>query len=137
MSVAVWPSDLPRPLRASFSGRRIDQRIAKPGPVRGYRRRATTLAKQYSLSLALDRSQKAVFDIFVDVTLSDGVLPFYMPDPTTDGWHVLDHNGVPLLQSEGVSLLLSARWLCQFAELPQEQLYGRGFLIQFEVVVTT
>jgi len=135
MSVAVWPSELPCPLRRTLSGQRVDGRLSKPGPTRGYRRQFSNVPKIYALSVAVTRSGKAVLDQFVDETLKGGALPFYMPDPVTDGWAMLTSEGAPMLMADGTPMLLAAQWLCLFEDLPSEQPYGRGFEIAFSVAV--
>ena len=60
-----------------------------------------------------------------------------MPDPSTDGWRVLDTAGAPLLMGDGRPLLIRATWLCSFGdELPAETMVGQvEFRKSFSVVV--
>ncbi|SDX90492.1 hypothetical protein SAMN05444336_112123 [Albimonas donghaensis] len=123
MTLLVYPPDLPRPNRGGWQVQRQEPRLrksAESGPP-GYRRRWSSVAKGVALSTDLSRSEKAVFDDFVEQT-GFGARPFDMADPTTDGWPMLDHLGQPVLTDAGLPVLLAARWLCQFDQLPVETL---------------
>lgn len=137
MSVAVWPDTLPCPMREGYEASRQDprQRRAASGPP-GYRRRFSSAARLVRLTLEVSRAQKAVFDNFQRNDTRDGTLPFYMPDPTTDGWPMLTGDGTPVLTGAGAPVLLSARWLCLFGEdVPVETIIGVRFRIAFSVAV--
>ncbi|HBU15721.1 MAG: hypothetical protein A2092_13465 [Rhodobacteraceae bacterium GWE1_64_9] len=137
MTYAVWPTSLPRPERNSWQRQPQDSRLKRQtdaGPP-GWRRRFSSAAQMVSLSVMLTRNQKAIFDRFFGDITRGGSLLFWMPDPTTDGWPMLDNAGNPLL-SGGVPLLLSARWLVSFGDqLPQESIQGTEFRKAFSVVV--
>lgn len=132
-----WPETLPRPERASWQSQPMEaRRKTQPdaGPPR-YRRRFTSVPRLVSLSLILGRQQRAEFDLFWQAT-AEGADLFRMPDPTTDGWALLDEEGRPLLVTEGVPLLLSGRWLCAWGDgTPVETLQGGEFRKAFSVVV--
>lgn len=138
MSVPHWPSYLPKPNREGFGrapqdGRR--RRRAEAGPP-GYAKRFSATARLVNLTISTDRQGKAVFEKFFDEDTEEGSLPFWMPDPTTDGWPLLTSDGVPLLIAGGVPLLLSAQWLCLFGDqLWSEQVIGVRFQISFQVAV--
>ncbi|MEL7113975.1 MAG: hypothetical protein AAGP08_00040 [Pseudomonadota bacterium] len=138
MTVLTWPSELDPPLRESWRRQPVDPRQARArsaGPL-GWKRRYSSTAYIVGLELELSRDQKAVLDNFFKEDTEDGTLPFSMPDPTTDGWALLDHEGRPILVQDGVPLLLSANWLCQFGEeLPQESLIGVRFRAAFSLLV--
>lgn len=123
MTVAVWPSDLPRPLRSGWQRQAMDprrQRINETGPV-SRSRRYSSVSELVTLTMRLDRVQRDIFDRFVERTLAHGSLPFWMPDPATDGWPLLTPEGVPLLTPQGVPLLATRQWLCQMGdEMPVE-----------------
>lgn len=111
------------------------KRRAELGPP-GYRRRFSSVAKLVTLSIVIGRDKKAIFDQFFDERTAGGTLPFYMPDPTTDGWPLLSSDGLPLLTGSGVPLLLASRWLCLFGDtLPTETILGVQFRMSFSVVV--
>jgi len=77
-----------------------------------------------------------VFDTFFQDQTRHGALPFYMPDPTTDGWPLLLADGRPFLTSEGKPILLAARWLCLFGDTqPAVGVVGIEFRINFNVWV--
>lgn len=137
MSYAVWPTSLPRPERNSWQRQRQEGRLKRQtdaGPP-GWRRRFSSTALMVSLSVVLTRNQKAIFDRFFEEDTRGGSLLFWMPDPTTDGWAMLDDAGNPLLSGD-VPLLLAARWLVSFGDqLPQESIQGTEFRIAFSVVV--
>jgi hypothetical protein len=138
MTVLTWPSELPRPERDTWQRQPQDprqKRVSENGPP-GYRRKFSSVAKNITLSVILTRSQKQVFDRFYEVDAKHGSLLFNMPDPTTEGWALLSTDGQLLLQSAGVPLLLSGRWLCLFGEsAPTETISGIEFQIRFSVTV--
>jgi len=143
MTIATWPSELPKPDRDTWS--RTDQdarrnRQSETGPPLPGRPRYSNAAKLVSLSLYLDRNEKAVFDNFFEFETRRGSLLFWMPDPTTDGWRLFHSDGSPILISGGTNdgepLLLAARWLCSFGKtLPSEAVVGTRFRISFSVTV--
>ncbi len=138
MSVAVWPSELPKPSRDGYQAQRLDARARRSGgPVPGYRKRFSNAPRLVSLSLVdVPRSLKAVFDRFYEVITADGTLPFLMPDPVTDGWPLLASDGRPILQAGDTPVLMSAQWLCLFGdEPPVEHISGVRFDIAFSVAV--
>ncbi|WP_440411157.1 hypothetical protein [Neorhizobium petrolearium] len=142
MTIAVWPSELPRPERNTWNARPQDarqKRQSDAGPP-SWRLKFSNAAKMVSLSLLLTRDQNAVFDNFYQYETKKGSLLFWMPDPTTDGWALLTDDGSPLLISggaqDGLPILLSAQWLCSFGdELPNETVQGIHFRRTFGVVV--
>jgi len=138
MSIAIWPESLPRPMRNGFQSQTLDPRKSKSaetGPP-GYRRRFSSVARDYSMTIDVPRSEKAVFDNFYQTETKFGSKPFWMPDPTTDGWPLLTAAGEPLLIDTGAPLLLSARWLCLFgATTPRETIKGIRFQIAFAITV--
>jgi len=138
MSVPTWPIDLPRPQREDLQVQINDPRLRKPtetGPP-GYRRRWSSVARTVTLSIDVPRSLKAVFDRFYEFETKFGSLPFWMPDPMTDGWPLLDASGNPLLTNDGLPILLSAQWLCLFGEeTPVQSIRGIRFVIAFSVTV--
>ncbi|WP_428540775.1 hypothetical protein [Profundibacter sp.] len=138
MSVATWPDSLPRPMRNGFQSQLQDGRKSKSGETGppAYRRRFSSVVREYSMTIDVPRSEKAVFDNFYRTATKLGTKPFWMPDPTTDGWSMLDASGNPLLTSSGAPLLLSARWLCLFgASTPRETVKGIRFRIAFQIAV--
>ncbi|MGE6741715.1 hypothetical protein ACQKGC_15690 [Allorhizobium pseudoryzae] len=138
MTIFYWPTDLPKPERNTWSASYTDPRLrrAAEAPTPAYRRRFSSVARPVQLSMLLDRNLKAVFERFYEETTAYGSLPFYMPDPTTDGWALLASDGRPLLTSAGVPLLLAARWLCLFGDTPpSEVVVGVEFRISFSVSV--
>lgn len=138
MSVALWPDALPNPSRDDYQAQRQDPRLRRSGGgVPGYRRRFSSTSRVVQLALVdVPRSLKAVFDNFYELTVSDGALPFLMPDPVTDGWPLLDPEGLPVLDGADLPLLLSAQWLCLFGdEPPVETISGNRFDIAFSVAV--
>ncbi|WP_235829853.1 hypothetical protein [Frigidibacter oleivorans] len=137
MTIPTWPSELPRPSRAGYQRQALDPRLARStetGPP-GYRRRYSAVAETVELVVTLTRLQRSVFDLF-HRDLGHGSLPFWMPDPTTDGWPMLTADGTPLLTAEGTPMLLSAQWLCLFgSSQPIETVQGVEFVKSFSVVV--
>ena len=138
MSLPSWPASLPRPNRAGYQARRQDARLrlqSEAGPP-AYRRRWSSTPRFVSMTVELTRAQKATFDRFHGEELSEGSLPFWMPDPTTDGWPLLTAEGAAVLTPGGAPLLLGARWLCLFGdEMPTETITGTRFSIAFSVAV--
>ena len=138
MSVSVWPEELPKPMRTGYQSQIDDARIAKnrdTGPI-GWRRRWSSISRSVSLTVMVDRSLKAVFDEFYEYEVGAGSLPFWMPDPTTDGWALFTSDGKPLLTSDGTPILMAAQWLCIFGkQTPMQTIVGREFNISFSVVV--
>lgn len=120
MTHPVWPEALNRWERESWQGQRQEarqRRQSDAGPP-GWRRRFSAVARSYSLSVVLTRDERAVFDTFYAVTCAEGSRLFWMPDPATDGWPMLTHNGAPVLTRAGEPVLMSARWLCSFGDQP-------------------
>ncbi|MBW8283317.1 MAG: hypothetical protein K0M55_06925 [Rhizobium sp.] len=142
MTIAVWPSQLPRPERNTWNARPQDarqKRQSDAGPP-GWRRKFSSAAKLVSLSVLLTRNQNAVFDNFYMHDTRHGTQLFWMPDPTTHGHALLTADGKPILitggSSEGQPILLGAQWLCSFGdELPSETIVGVEFRRAFSVVV--
>ncbi|WP_283177496.1 hypothetical protein [Gemmobacter sp. 24YEA27] len=136
--IAVWPSSLPRPERDSWQRQSQEARRktqADMGPPR-YRRRFSGVPKLVTLSVLLDRNQRAVFDNFFEDACAQGALRFWMPDPTTEGWSLLTSGGAPLLTSAGVPILMAGRWLCAWGDqLPVETVVGIEFRKSFSIVV--
>ncbi|QND45197.1 hypothetical protein HB780_05425 (plasmid) [Rhizobium lusitanum] len=138
MTIPTWPTTLPRPDRDSWQKSPQDARLKRQndaGPP-SYRRRYSSVAQAVTLSIMVDRDGKAVFDKFRETTTSEGSLPFYMPDPTTDGWGLFTADGQPLLTNDDQPLLLAAQWLCLFGDtMPAEAVVGVEFRITFSVSV--
>lgn len=133
-----WPSSLPRPDREGYQATPQEARRSFKGdygPTR-FRRQISNVATDVRLQLMLDRSQKAVFDNFFKRDTANGALLFWMPDPTTDGWPLLDHDGRRILDAAGRDILIAARWLCSFGEdQPSETIRGTLFIKSFSVLV--
>ena len=135
MSVPYWPTDLPSPTRAGYQSQRGDTRLTRKasGPL-GYRSLFSNAPTVVGLNLELTRDLKAVFDGFYDDLTRGGILPFWMPDPTTDGWALLSDQGQPLIGIDDAPVLLSAYELCIFdAETPSEAISGARFNISFRI----
>ena len=134
----IWPADLPRPMQRPYQAQRADprqERTTEKGPP-AYRRLYSAVPKSVGLTIDVTRSQKAVFDQFHDEVSRHGVLPFWMDDPTTDGWALLGSDGAPIRTDDGSPILLAARWLCLFGtETPIETIIGVRFQIVFSVTV--
>ncbi|ALF02098.1 hypothetical protein [Salipiger abyssi] len=139
MTPLNWPSELDKPERNSWNAGWNDPRQKRRGETGGprYRRRYSAVAKPVSLSLVCTRLQKGVFDRFFEQDTNFGSRVFRMPDPTTDGWAMLDENGTAVLDENGVPILMSAQWLCLFgAELPKETVVEQvKFRLTFTVAV--
>ncbi|WP_164658602.1 hypothetical protein [Tropicibacter sp. Alg240-R139] len=138
MSPAVWPETLPRPTRSGWQAQDMDPRLKRKADkgLPGYRRGWSNVARQVSLMIKVERSEKAVFDNFLTEMTGHGSGTFYMPDPTTEGWAFLDDANAPLLTEDGTPIELSARWLCLFGdEMPRERIRGVRFEISFSVSV--
>ena len=138
MSVAVWPSDLPKPTREGYQSQFDDPRLAKSrstGPM-GWRKRWSATTEAVSLAVQLSRAQKGDFDQFFQEDCQFGSLPFWMPDPVSDDWPLLAQDGTPLLLDDETPLLMAARWLCLWGkEMPVERVVGVEFSISFSVLV--
>lgn len=139
MTLPTFPAELDKPMRDSFAmgtgeTRRLFQPEAAPLVPRA---RYSTASKPVAMTLIVDRNGLAVFDNFYQYTLGNGASPFLMPDPSTDGWGLLDADGNPLLLGgDGAPLLLAATWVCMFgAGLPERRMTGRNFSISFGLAV--
>lgn len=139
MTIPAWPLELPRPNRSGWSAQMQDgrQHRATSGGPPGYRRRFSSSARLVGLEIDVSRREKGVFDKFFIEQTASGTTPFTMPDPTTDGWALLDESGHPLLDGDGSPILTSAIWLCLFGEaMPVEVIVvGLRFRIAFSVAV--
>jgi hypothetical protein len=59
-----------------------------------------------------------------------------MPDPTTDGWPLLDQDGAPLTTEGDVPILLAETWLCLFGDrLPAASIAGLHFRVSMTILV--
>ncbi|OJF92661.1 hypothetical protein AX761_20895 [Rhizobium sp. 58] len=138
MTYPAWPVALPRPERQSWQATPQDarrRRRSDAGPV-SYRRAFSSASRMVSMSVVLLRWQKSIFETFYEETVSGGSRLFTMPDPTTDGWPMLDSNGVAILDGGGVPVLLSKSWLCTFGEpTPIETIVGVRFRFSFAIEV--
>lgn len=137
MSYPAWPEQLPRPDRDTFQRSRQDgrkKRRSDAGPS-SYRRRFSSASKTVSLSIRLYRWQLSLFDEFYESTTNQGSGLFTMPDPTTDGWPLLNSAGEPMM-SGGAAVLMSKTWLCAFGDQPPvDTLVGNQFRVSFSVEV--
>ena len=135
--IAVWPSELPNPERGTYQAQREDARLKKRGRgAVGYRRMTSSAPRLVSMSIEVPRSLKAVFNNFHADATAGGILPFYMPDATTDGWPILSSSDQPVLMPDGTPILMSRRMLCLFGdEMPSENISGVRFQIGFNVLV--
>lgn len=134
----TWPAELPRPERNTWQRTLTDPRLKRPNDsaVPSYRRRFSAVAKPVSMSILISRAQKAVFDQFYEETTRFGAKPFYMPDPTTDSWPLLDDAGNPILTDDGQPILLGEQWLVIFGDQPpSEAVVGVQFRISFSITV--
>lgn len=135
----IWPSELDAPTRDGWSRQAYDTRQTREtgAGVIGFRRRFSLEPELISLSLILDRTQKAIFDKFYRVTCKGGTLFFEMPEPTTHGWPLLMSDGSPLLMQDGTPLLMSKTILCAWGdEAPVEAFHAQvHFLKSFNIVV--
>lgn len=131
-----WPAELPLPNRENYQFDRTDGRLKSKmdaGPAR-YRLMSSAIVEAAQLAITVDRDGKEIFDAFYRDETAYGTKPFWMPDPTTDGWAIFDEDGVPLLDGDGSPLLFSETWLCMFGEkMPSETIIGIRFNITFSV----
>lgn len=135
----TWPDTLPKPTRNSWQVQLMDAR-RKTQPDQGppsYRRKFSSVPKMVSLSVVLDRSQRAIFDHFYEQECGHGVHLFEMIDPSTDGWKLLTTDGQQLLTSDGTPISLTSTWLCRFGEpVPVETIHSQvRFTKAFNIVV--
>ena len=82
---ASWPGSLPqKPLLGFTEQRQRNLAMFSPdvGPPK-MRRRSTAVPVNSSITLKLTDTQLATFDLFFEVTLADGTLPFTWPHPRT------------------------------------------------------
>lgn len=138
MTILTWPPELDRPERDSWNAAWMDPRRKRRGDTGGprYRRRFSAVPKLVSLSLLCSRAQKGIFDRFLTQDTNHGTRLFWMPDPTTDGWALLDEAFVQLLDQDGRPLLMAAQWLCVFGDdMPKETVVGNEFRFNFNIVV--
>lgn len=138
MTIPTWPVDLPRPERDTWQKSPQESRVKKNTEVGtpGYRSRYSSVPDQANLSILISRDGKAIFDKFYQIDTARGSQPFYMPDPTTDGWLLLGADGEALLTETGAPILLAGIWLCMFGDnRPTEAVVGLEFRISFSVWV--
>lgn len=139
MSYPVWPESLVQFERAGWQRQPQEARRRRQGDAGppAYRRRFSAVSRTVSLAVVTDRTGKAIFDRFYEEDCAFGSRLFWMPDPSTNGWGLLQSDGLQLLDGTGRPLLLAARWLCSFGdELPVETIVGQtDFRIAFTVVV--
>ncbi|WP_199085472.1 hypothetical protein [Bosea sp. ASV33] len=84
---AVWPASLPARFNAgSYKRTPGDGRLRSrndTGPAK-VRRRSAAVPSKLSGAITMRTGQALVFRDFVELTLMNGVLPFYFPDPQTE-----------------------------------------------------
>lgn len=137
MSVSVWPTELPRPTQQGYQATTAETRRRRlaGGPL-GFSRRFSSGPRIVNLTIECTRALKAIFDAFFEQTTKGGSLPFWMPDPTSDGTVLLDDQFAPVLDQADQPILMSARWLVLFGEeLPIETNSGGRYVISFTVAV--
>lgn len=136
--VAVYPSELPPPLQDDYQQARGEGRYrsnADAGPP-NVRTRFSAVADTVAFSTMLDRAERARFDRFYIEEIKRGALPFYLPDPGTDGWAALTYDGEPILTYDGDPVLMAESWLCLMgARLPVMTVIGLSWRVSFEVTV--
>lgn len=138
MTIAAWPTVLPRPERQTYGLKPDDPRLKRTGEAGppSYRRMVSSVAERMSLSISVDRSDRQIFWDFYNRDCSHGTKAFTMPDPITDGWLMLTATGEPLLMGDGTPILLARKLLCKWGdEVPQELIEGVRFKISFGVAV--
>lgn len=118
MTIPVYPSELPAPLRSDYAetagdGRAIFRNDA--GPVSLRRRFAATM-DVIPVTTRLYRWQLELLDNFYLQDTKQGSLPFTMPAPLTDGFPIMDENLDYLLDENGEQLLFTETMLVLFAE---------------------
>lgn len=138
MTLPLYPSELPAPLRTPYSVARGDGRLIgrnDAGP-RNVRRRFAATVKTISFSTLLSRSQLARFDRFYYEETKEGALPFLIPDPRTDSWPLLTDEGEPLLTDDDTPILLSEIMLVIFGDrLPDDKFNDLEFNVAFDLQV--
>ncbi|MEQ5870250.1 hypothetical protein J4E08_10105 [Sagittula sp. NFXS13] len=139
MSYPTFPETLPPPHRSGFGQQRIDGRrkaVADLG-LPSFGRRGTLEPAKMGFTLTMDRMQVAIFERFYRETTGGGTDWFWMPDPITHHWPMLDENGDTLLDENGNTLLDVAMMLTSWGDTPPELVEWRGttFTYQFEVTI--
>lgn len=137
MTIQTWPSGLPAPEKETWSAQYMDPRRKRQnsaGPP-SYRKMFSSVPKLVTMSLLLTRDQKSVFDRFYTLTTDFGTDLFWMPDPTVDGWQLVDTGGNPLAAS-GSPIQGAGRWLCSFGDTPpSETISNHEWRITMQIVV--
>lgn len=136
--IPCWPSELrQRTLVAGFkSGTRGARLVTamEEGPPkqrpRGNKVRPISFTDEFSAN------QRARFDRFWEEELNMGTLPFFYPDPHTNGFPLCDDLGSPLLDQDGTPVIIGAWILCTFstAEPAWSALGGGWFVPQFDII---
>jgi hypothetical protein len=138
MTVPLYPSNLPRPLRQGFQvtfpdGRQQTQ--PEVGPPRTSLR-FSSAATPVAMVTDLTRDQLARFWRFWSEDTSGGALPFLIADPTANDWPLLSADGEALTTGDGTPILISAWWLVVFGRQPPIEVpVGIRFRLQFSLMV--
>lgn len=115
----LWPAELPkRVLVDGFSQGLPDARLRSrndAGPA-AVRRRFSRVPTPFAAQIGVDPDQLARFQTFWTVDTKGGVLPFWMPDPTADGFGLHGVEGFALLTETDKPLLIDAWRLVRFGE---------------------
>lgn len=137
MTVAVWPSTLPRPMRDGFSAGLADVRRFTPDEAGMPKARARFSAGAAPLAypMEVDRDGVATLETFYSTTLKRGTLPFLMPDPTTDAW-ALRTAGAEVTDEAAETLLAASWWLVMFGQgSPQYRVVGVRFRYALNLLI--
>jgi len=135
---ALWPAELPRPMRQGYQHQLGEARLVTPidaGPPR-LRRRYSQMPAIVGMTLDLSVDQALRLERFFFEEVKGGSLPFLMRDPELDGLPLTDEEGTPLTDGEGNPLTIAAWWLCLFAEgLPARTVVGVRRRVSFQLAV--
>ena len=135
---AVWPPELPPPLRAGLELGYGDGRLkptAEGGPPRSRERFAST-PRLFQCTQDYDDNEAARLERFYEEELFQGVLPFLLENWLTRGVALGTIQGEILTTTDGEAITIVDTWRCNFADgLPRRQPHGIRFRVAFQLWV--
>lgn len=138
MTVPIWPTELPRPMRDGYqrqlpSGAISTRRDAGPPFVR---RRFSSAVSAVTMTIDVSADPRARFWRFWEEEVAHGTIPFFAPDSSLTDWPVSDAGGGTLTTDAGDAIGIESWWLVVAGEsAPTEAPAGNRWRITMQLTV--